>query len=293
MSLGDEWFTEKVEDIGCAFSLRIKDRLHYEQSRHQKIEVYQTDTFGRLLVLDGCTMVSDRESFIYHEMMVHPAVFSHGNVLRVVIIGGGDCGVLREVLKHSAVKQVAQIDIDERVTRVSEEYFPDLCSKNADPRVQLVFQDGLQWMLDADANSVDVIIVDSTDPAGPGEALFDRAFHEACLKALAEGGLLVQQSESPLLNMPLIERIYGQLDNAGYSAVRSIFFPAVIYPGGWWSATLALKDGSADEFSNLVIGLHDIETRHYCQEIHRAAFAEPRFFSEQVRAWREGEGLTD
>src|SRR5690606_27420445 len=144
-------------------------------------------------VIDGCVMLTSRDNFLYHEMMSHPALFTHSNPRRVVVIGGGDCGTLREVLRHKEVEQAVQVEIDERVTRLAEQYFPELCESNHDPRAQLVFGDGIQYMKDCAPDSVDVVIVDSTDPVGPAEGLFNEAFYASCLRALRQGGLLVQQ----------------------------------------------------------------------------------------------------
>jgi spermidine synthase len=276
----DQWFTERSEEGGSAFSLRIKRKLHEEQSPFQKIEVYETSHYGNLLVIDGFTMVSTRDNFIYHEMMSHPALFTHTAPKRVAIIGGGDCGTLREVLKHPEVEQVIQIDIDERVTRVAEQYFPELCESNQDPRAQLLFIDGIRWMREADPGSLDVIIVDSTDPIGPGEVLFTAEFYQACHQALGPDGLLVQQSESPLIHQKILERMYGNLETAGFADVRTLFFPQPIYPTGWWSATLGGKGSDIGNFRKQDAEERGFETRYYNPEIHRGALAIPEFMKQ-------------
>ncbi|NCC27183.1 MAG: polyamine aminopropyltransferase, partial [Gammaproteobacteria bacterium] len=132
------WFSEVAAADGAAFSLRIAEKRHAEQTPYQHIEIYATEGFGNLMVIDGCTMLSTRDNFLYHEMMSHPALFTHPDPKRVCIIGGGDCGTLREVLKHAGVEQAVQIDIDERVTRLAEIYFPELTSSNGDARAQLL-----------------------------------------------------------------------------------------------------------------------------------------------------------
>ncbi len=274
----DKWFTEQCKEGGSAFSLQIKRKLHEEQSQYQKIEVYETTHYGNLMVIDGCTMLSDLENFIYHEMMAHPILFAHDAPRRVAIIGGGDCGTLREVLKHPEVERVTQIDIDERVTRVSEQYFPALCESNNDSRAQLLFIDGIQWMKDAEPNSLDVIIVDSTDPVGPGEVLFTAEFFQACYNALATGGLMIQQSESPLIHRDIQERMYGNLETAGFGDIRTLFFPQPIYPTGWWSATMGGKGDLNGAFREQDAKNKPFETRYYNAEIHRAALAMPEFF---------------
>merc|ERR1711879_191232 len=163
---------EVFDQQGSAFSLKVSEKLDSVQSDFQCIDIYQTETFGKLMVIDGCTMVSTRENFVYHEMMSHVALFSHPRPMRVAIIGGGDCGTLREVLKHSDIAQVWQIDIDEQVTRMAEKHFPKLCESNADPRARILFDDGIQWIKNREPESLDVIIIDSTDPVGPAEGLF-------------------------------------------------------------------------------------------------------------------------
>ncbi|MFQ5489058.1 MAG: polyamine aminopropyltransferase, partial [Gammaproteobacteria bacterium] len=133
MTLDKGWFTEICEEGGSAFSLKIKGKLHEEQTPYQTIAIYETETFGNLMVIDGFVMLSSRDNFLYHEMLAHPALFTHDNPRRVLIIGGGDCGTLREVLQHQEVEEVWQVEIDERVTRLAERYFPELCAANDDP----------------------------------------------------------------------------------------------------------------------------------------------------------------
>jgi spermidine synthase len=258
--------------------LRIRERIHAEETPYQRIEIYDTTDWGKLMVIDGCTMLTARDNFLYHEMMAHPALYIHDDPQRVAIVGGGDCGTLTEVLKHQSIRQVTQIDIDERVTRIAEEYFPDLCESNQDPRAQLLFIDGIQWMKEADPDSLDVIIVDSTDPIGPGEVLFTTEFYHACHQALRTEGLLVQQSESPLIHQDILQRMYGNLQTAGFADVRSLFFPQPIYPTGWWSATMGCKGSVIGEFREQDAKQRPFQTRYYNPEIHRGALAVPEFF---------------
>lgn len=271
------WFTEQAEEAGTAFSLRIHERVHHERSAYQEIEVYETTKFGRLMVIDSFVMLSDRDNFLYHEMMVHPALYTHAAPKRVAIIGGGDCGSLKEVLRHPEVESAVQIEIDERVTRVSEQWFPDLCTANADRRASLHFEDGIEWMKQAPAESLDVIIVDSTDPIGPAEGLFNAAFYSQCHRALAAGGILVQQSESPLLHLGLIRDMRGAMTEAGFTARATLTFPQPVYPSGWWSATMARKDANLNGFREAAAERRPFETRYYSVETHRGALALPPF----------------
>ena len=272
-----QWFTEQVPAAGSAFSLKIKQKVHEEQSEFQHLEIYETETFGNLMVIDGCTMVSTRDNFFYHEMMSHPALYTHPNPKRVWIIGGGDCGTLREVLKHPSVEQAVQIDIDERVTRLAEIYFPELCESNNDPRADLKFIDGIKWVKDAAPNSVDIIIVDSTDPIGPALGLFSEDFYRDCFNCLSENGMIVQQSESALFNMKLIGEMRNAMSTSGFGHLQTLFFPQCLYPSGWWSATIA---GKADlsSFREQDSVNKPFETVYYNVDIHKASLAQPEFF---------------
>ncbi|MEA1051465.1 polyamine aminopropyltransferase [Lamprobacter modestohalophilus] len=284
-----DWFTEVAEAAGSAFSLRVKQRLHREESPFQTIEVYETETFGNLMVIDGFTMLSTRENFLYHEMLSHPVLLTHPAPRRVAIIGGGDCGTLREVLRHPEIESAVQIDIDERVTRVAEQFFPELTESNADPRATLLCDDGIRWMRETPEQSLDVIIIDSTDPVGPAEGLFTTAFYRDCHRALAPGGLLVQQSESPLYHMDIIRGIYADTAAAGFQDRATLFFPQAIYPSGWWSATLVSRDQAIPAFRAAAASNLPFATRYYTAEIHRAALAQPAFFKQAFASTNQGE----
>jgi len=283
MSLDKNWFTEIHGRDGSAFSFQIKAKLHEERSEYQHLEIYDTQTYGRLMVIDGCVMLTDRDNFIYHEMMSHPVLFSHPNPRRVVIIGGGDCGTLREVLKHDVVESALQVDIDERVTRLSEKYFPELCDSNNDPRATLAFADGIKWMDEAAPGSVDVVIVDSTDPVGPAEGLFSADFFRKVWRALGEDGLLVQQSESPLYHLDsVIVAMHTALRSAGFADVRTLPFPQPVYPSGWWSCTMASKTGRVEPRRVAEADHKQLNTRYYSADIHRAALVLPPYVAAAI-----------
>ncbi len=273
-----KWFTELCEEGGSALSLQIREKLHEEMSGFQHIEIYSTTHFGHLMVIDGFVMLTSLDNFLYHEMMAHPVLFSHPDPRQIVIVGGGDCGTLREVLKHPGVEQVLQVEIDERVTRLSEIYFPELCESNQDTRAEFYFGDGIQWMREAPAGSIDVIIVDSTDPIGPAEGLFSEEFYRDCHRALGARGVIVQQSESPLLHYEsIIQPMHKAMRSAGFSDSVSLQFPQPCYPTGWWTATLAgkqnircFREGDAQDKS--------FPTRYYNAAIHAGALAQPEFF---------------
>ena len=283
MTLDNSWFSEPQTDSGTAFSLKITEKLHEEQSQFQKIEIFQTQSFGKLMVIDGYIMLTDRDNFIYHEMMTHPVLFSHPNPENILIIGGGDCGTLREVLKHDSVKAAQQVDIDERVTRLSEIHFPELCESNNDPRAELHFEDGINWVKQADENSYDVIIVDSTDPIGPGEVLFSTEFYTNCQRILKNDGLIVQQSESPLLHLDsILAPMHQRMKTAGNSHTQSFLFPQCVYPSGWWSCTV----GGMSELKNFreeAVINKNFSTQYYNAEVHKAAMALPEFMQSLLK----------
>jgi len=277
MALDNSWYTEEWAGQGSAISLKLKDKVHDEQSPYQRIEIYETETFGTLMTLDGLVMVTDRDNFIYHEMMSHPALFTHPDPKQVLIIGGGDCGTLHEVLKHKTVEIAEQVELDERVTRVAEKFFPELCESNRDPRARLHFADGIQWVADVQSGTYDVIIVDSTDPVGPAAGLFSEAFYKHCHRALRPRGLVVGQSESPLFHAELIASVRQSLKSAGFLDIATLNFPQCTYPSGWWSATLAGKDGPASLFRSREAAAKTFLTRYYNRDMHAAALASPEF----------------
>lgn len=280
--LDKNWFSEPFADEGLAFSLKITEKLEQVQTEYQNIEIYQTETFGCLMVIDGCIMLTSRDTFIYHEMMSHPALTLHPDPQKVLIIGGGDCGTLREVLKHDGVQEVHQVDIDEQVTRLSEKYFPELCASNDDPRANLHFEDGVEWVQRATDDEFDIVIIDSTDPIGPAEGLFKEEFFAKCCRILKDDGVYVQQSESPLLHADtIIKNMRTDLQKSGFNKIQTLMFPQCSYPSGWWSCTMASKKLDLDQ---PVMVSDSICTHYYNQAVHIAAKAAPQFC---LQHWQE------
>jgi len=281
LTTSSTWLYEQFEPTGSAVGFRISEKLDEAKSPFQHIEIYQSTDWGRVMLIDGAMMLTSRDNFFYHEMMAHPALFTHLEPKRVVIIGGGDCGTLREVLKHPGVEAAIQCDIDAEVTRMSERYFPELCESNQDPRASLLFDDGIAYMRNLAAGSVDVIIVDSTDPVGPAEGLFNQRFFESCFRALGPGGVLVQQSESPLVLLDLIAEMRVEMGKAGFQCFQTLPFPQPCYPTGWWSCTLARKEADVGfGFRELDAENRPFSTRYYNARIHRAAQVLPPFVEE-------------
>ena len=268
------WFHERETDhlyIRC----RIDRVLHRERSRFQDIAVLESPEMGRMLVLDGIVQTTLRDEFVYHEMMAHVPLYSHPDPRRVLVVGGGDGGTVREVLKHPGVEEVHLVEIDERVIEVCRRFLPELAGALSDPRVTIHIEDGVAYLA-READRYDVVIVDSTDPVGPGVGLFTEAFYASVARALRPGGLMVTQTESPFFNPALVQRIYRNIA-AAFPRVFVFLADVPIYSIGLWSFTLGSK-GPDPRAPRLGPGeLPPFPTRYYTPEVHRAAFALPRY----------------
>jgi spermidine synthase len=278
----DTWYTEIYPEGGSALSLHFRQKLHDEQTPYQRLEIYETESFGRLMTLDGLVMLTGRDNFIYHEMMTHPVLFTHPQPKRVLIIGGGDCGCLLETLKHDTVETAELVELDERVTRVSEQFFPELCTSNNDPRARLHFVDGIQWIADAADGSYDVIVIDSTDPVGPATGLFTEDFYRQCRRALAADGVLAAQSESPLFHSDIIKGMRAAMGAAGFPHVATLHYPQCTYPSGWWSTTVASKAVPLNEFRRFDPSGLPFATQYYDSGVHAGALSLPPFLRRHV-----------
>ncbi|MGE5509387.1 MAG: polyamine aminopropyltransferase [Chitinophagales bacterium] len=272
------WYTEEQTD-NQRFSTRVTKTLRTEQTEFQSLEVFETPQWGRMLTLDGLVMTTDRDEFVYHEMITHVPLFAHPQPEHVCVIGGGDGGAIREIIKHPSVKTATLVEIDGRVIEASKEFFPQIASGLGDPRVKVFVDDGIKHIAEA-RNRYDLVIVDSTDPIGPAVGLFAREFYQNVFAALREDGLFVAQTESPFYHSDLIRDTFA--------TVRSIFpvtrlYLAAIptYPSGLWSFTVGSKkhDPSAPAPGREL----SFATRYYTPELHRGAFALPKFVSDLVK----------
>lgn len=260
------------------------DRVLFDrQSAYQRVQVLETDAFGRLLTLDGLVMLTERDEFVYHEMIAHPALCLLPHPRRVLIVGGGDGGTLREVLRHATVEQVDLVEIDEVVIEASRAFFPALSVAFDDPRARIHVADGVAFVQQAQAASYDLIIVDATDPVDFAEGLFGEAFYRDCARILTADGILVTQSESPF------DPTFQRSIQAAYAMLGRIFGRVYMYlahiptyPMGLWSFTLASKRLHPVEhfdFKRAVDRLAPFaeQLRYYNATLHRAAFALPSF----------------
>lgn len=268
-------------------SVGVNKVLFSEQTPFQKVEVYETDTWGNLMTIDGMVMLSEKDEFVYHEMIAHVGLFSHPNPRRVLIIGGGDGGTAREVLKHPSVEHVDMVEIDEAVVRASKLHMPSVGAFD-NPKLHVLYENGLTFV-DNVPNKYDVIIIDGSDPVGPAVDLFKQEFYDKCYAALSENGVLTGQTESPWVPSyhESMQSVFNALNNAfELSKMYLAFIP--LYPTGMWSMAYASK--GIDPLSPEVIarvedGLKSFGStlKYYNQEIHSASFALPGFVKDIIR----------
>lgn len=260
--------------------------LFSEQTRYQKVEVFETDTWGNLMTIDGMVMLSEKDEFVYHEMLAHVGMFSHPNPENVLIIGGGDGGTAREVLRHPSVKKVDMVEIDEAVVRASKEFLPQVGAWN-DPRLNVLFEDGIAFVKNAEAQ-YDVVIIDGSDPVGPAEGLFEKEFFEYCYSALKEKGVLTGQTESPWVTEyhPSIKQVFDAL---GEVFVHSFMYLGFIplYPAGMWSfayASKGIRPNQEAVHERIQSGMKDFgdQLKYYNEDIHQGSFALPNFVAEII-----------
>lgn len=257
---------------------RITGILHQEVTPYQKLDVVETSEFGKALILDGALQISEKDEFIYHEMIAHVPMLSHPQPNRVLIVGGGDGGTLREVARHPELQSVDMVEIDERVIEVSKRFFPQVASAFTDERLNLYIADGIEFAR-GKHGPYDIIIVDSSDPVGPAEPLFTTDFYQDLFNLLDEDGMLVVQSESPLFFADYFKNVYNNLRSVfPLVQVYTAYIPT--YVSGPWSFTVGSKKHRADS----VAEGRSIPSpmKYYNRNIHKASFALPEFIQQML-----------
>lgn len=279
----DLWFSE-FHTKNVKLSIKVTKQVCSVLSDYQKIDVFESDEFGRFLTLDGYMMLTERDEFIYHEMIVHTPMAVHPDCKRVLVIGAGDGGVIRELVKYKNVEQIDVCEIDKKVVDVCKEFMPKTACAFEDNRVYMYYQDGLKFVRKCE-NLYDLIIVDSTDPFGPGEGLFTKEFYGNCYKALKSDGIMINQHESPFYEQDANamqrahKRIYSTFP---ISKVYQAFIPT--YPSGHWLFGFASKkydpilDLNEKEWQDL-----ELRTRYYNTELHKGSFALPNYVKELLK----------
>ena len=279
------WFTEK-QTPALGLTCKVRRTLLEEQTPYQHLAILETEQFGRMLVLDGMVQTTEKDEFVYHEMIAHVALNTHPNPRRVAVIGGGDGGTVREVLKHRSVEQVVLIEIDRRVVEACREYLPSISCALSDPRVEVRVADGVEHIRSAE-NEYDVVLIDSTEPVGCAVGLFSAPFYRDVARALREDGIMVAQTESPFVNQDVIRRSNAGI-RASFPITRLYLASIPTYPSGLWSFTLGSK--RYDPLEVDPASIPPLETRYYTPHIHHAAFRLPRFVEELVEAAATVEG---
>ncbi|MBN2286021.1 MAG: polyamine aminopropyltransferase [Tissierellales bacterium] len=276
------WFTEKHAD-NVRFSIRVKKQLHSEKSEFQQIDVFDTYEFGKILTIDGIVMITEKDEFVYHEMIVHVPMASNPNIKDVLVIGGGDGGTVRELTRYSNIQRIDMVEIDQVVVELSKAYFQQTSCKLDDKRVTLFYEDGIEFMKDK-KDVYDLIIIDSTDPIGPGEGLFTEEFYKNCYFALKKNGIMVNQNESPYYDKEKREFIRAN------KKIRKIFPVARVYqlhiptyPSGHW--LFGFNSKGIDPVNNDNVDgwvKNNLETQYYNTEIHRGSFMLPNFVKSMI-----------
>ena len=268
----DVYFMERDPYAPIRHCYGISKILYEGKSKYQEIQVVESHYFGKMLILDGVVQFTEKNEFFYHEMLTHPVMFAHKNPQNVLIIGGGDGGILREVLKHKSVKKAVLVDIDKDVVEVSKKFFPTVACSMDDPRAIILNEDGFKYIQDY-KNEFDVIIVDSTDPVGFAHVLTTEEFFKYVFEALKEDGIYVGQSESLHYHLDIVVRFQKALKK-NFPIVDLYTTVIPVYAGYWWSFSVGSKVYNPREISREV----DVETRFYSDEIHKNAFLPPNFY---------------
>ena len=278
------WYTEEHSE-NVRFSIKVEEQLYSAQSPFQRIDVFQSKEFGRFFTLDGLMMVTEKDEFIYHDMITHVAMATNPNIKKVLVIGAGDGGTVRELTRYSTIEHIDMVEIDKMVVDVCIKYLPQTACKLNDKRVNLLFEDGLKFVR-TKTNEYDLIIVDSTDPFGPGEGLFTKEFYGNCFNALKEDGILVNQHETPYYDS------YAKSMQRAHKRIKE-FFPVCrvyqahipTYPSGHWLFGFAskkydpVKDLDADKWNKL-----GLKTKYYNTDIHTGSFALPNYVIDLLKA---------
>jgi spermidine synthase len=281
------WIPETLfDDLGFRMTFEVERVIHEMQTEHQHLVLFEHPFFGKMLMLDGATQVTAKDEFVYHEMMTHVPILAHGHAEEVLIVGGGDCGIAEEVLKHKSVRRLTQVEIDASVVEFARQHFPEFTKPVlGNARFDLVIDDGMKYVARTDRR-FDVIIVDSTDPIGPGKVLFSQKFYAACRRCMTKGAVLVAQRGVPIFQS-------GEL-TAGTLKFRKLFADGYCYVAaiptyvgghmaiGWATDNVKLRHASIRTIAARYDKAGRFPTKYWTPEVHVAAFALPRFIADKV-----------
>ena len=281
---GDIWISEyHAPDVRFSFKSEV---LASEQSPFQKMVMAENETFGRFFTLNGYVQVTAKDEFVYHDMIAHPALAVNPNIKRVLIIGGGDGGTAREICRYQHIEKIDMVEIDEMVVRLCRQYLPQTAVVFDNPRLNLIIGDGLAHVMNSADNSYDLILVDSTDPVGPGEGLFTREFYRNCSRILSDDGIMINQQEGAFYDWDFREmaRAHAKI-NEVFPIAKIYGFNIPSYSSGYWYFGFASKkldpiaDHKPEQWDKF-----GLKTRYYNADIHKAAFALPNYVREKLAA---------
>ena len=274
------WATEIHKDI-VSLGFKIEKRLFSGRSKFQEVEVLKSHGLGAILFIDGAVMLSERDEFVYHEMITHVPLFVHPAPESILVIGGGDGGTIREAFKHRSVKKIVMVEIDEMVVQVCREYLPSVSFALDDPRLEILFEDGVKYVADTDER-FDVVIIDSTDPVGPGAPLFEKGFYENVANILVPDGIMITQAGSPFYDHEIQQ---SMLENQRpfFNRLHIYLYSNLTYPGGLWSFGFASKGiCPLIDFDPGRVHKSGISTRYYNAGLHFSSFMLPAFIKENL-----------
>lgn len=266
------WFTEK-QTKSFGITGKVRRTLESEQTDFQQLEMLETEEFGNMLLLDGMVMTSEKDEFVYHEMIAHIPLFTHPSPKKVLVVGGGDGGTIREVLKHPDVESVMQVEIDGKVVEYSKKHLPTISSSYGDARAELLIGDGFEHIIKSEG-VYDVILVDSTEPVGPAAGLFTKGFYAGIAKALKEDGIFVAQTDNPWFKSELIKNVMRDASEV-FPITRLYTCNIPTYPSGMWTFTMGSK--VYDPLDVSMENISELDTKYYTSELHHASFVLPRF----------------
>ncbi|MBS4021097.1 MAG: polyamine aminopropyltransferase [Dethiobacter sp.] len=266
------WYTEK-QTPHLGITCLIKETLCHFQTPYQDLAVIDTLQFGRMLVLDGMVQTTERDEFVYHEMLAHIAMQAHPNPRHVLVVGGGDGGVIREVIKYDSVESATLVEIDEAVIEVSKKYLPTISAGLTDPRVTVLVTDGIEHVRNA-IGKYDIILVDSTEPVGPAIGLFSAEFYANIYRALKKDGIFVAQTESPFFNRDLIQSTFARIGSV-FPLTKLYLASVPTYPSGLWSFTVGSKCYEPEDTHRKTVS-----TKYYNAGVHQGSFRLPGFVRE-------------
>lgn len=280
----DFWFSEQ-HTPNVKLSIRVDKQLYSGKSEFQRIDVFESVEFGRFLALDGYMMLTEKDEFIYHEMITHVPMAVHPHVERVLVIGAGDGGVIRELVQYPEIKHIDMVEIDPLVVEVCRKYLPGTACRLDDPRVDLHYEDGLRFVRFRE-NEYDLIIVDSTDPFGPGEGLFTREFYGNCYKALKEDGILINQHESPFYPEDAAACQKAHRNIVGSFPISKVYQAHIpTYPSGHWLFGFASKKyHPLRDLDEVRWNMRGIRCKYYTTMLHKGAFYIPAYVEEMLKS---------